>query len=203
MQTAYARYILLTLVFVGGAALYAVLGDPLGAGTARWPLADSFYAVEPWTVGPQVDDSNNGTGVVSRVLRHPSGASATLSIVSNQAPKIYGPGAEVPFLGNGYTVPAMPPDVATLQGEGVQALVATRGTERWLVMFAYGERRGLLGNGPLAWVLALGDGVLGRPNDYYKLYLAARTDTAPASADQQVADLAHVLFPRIAAWYAA
>ena len=56
------------------------------------------------------------------------------------------------------------------------AMVARHGTEQWLVMYAYGERRGLLGNGPRAWTWAIMDGLLGRPNDYYKLYLMTRSD---------------------------
>lgn len=59
----------------------------------------------------------------------------------------------------------------------------------------------LLGNGPTAWSLAVFDGMLGRPNDYYKLYLFARMDASQPEMDRSVADLAMDLFPRIAAYY--
>jgi hypothetical protein len=71
------------------------------------------------------------------------------------------------------------------------------------VIYAYGERRGLLGNGPVPWTLALVDGIVDTPNDYYKLYLVARTDQVDKTASQDVAILARTLFQRVAAWYAA
>ncbi len=109
----------------------------------------------------------------------------------------------MPFLGSGYTVAPPPADVAALEGGGVNALVAQQGTEQWLVMYAYGERRGLLGNGPLPWTLAILDSLVGRSNDYYKLYLVARTDRGHAGEETDVAQLARTLFPRLGAWYAA
>jgi hypothetical protein len=208
MQTAHLRYLVLTAVLLAGAGLYAASGEPLGAGTARWPTADDLYMVQPWSVGQErVDENTNHAGLitrlVTRVFRSPDGGTATLTVLSNQAPKLYGTGAEVPFLGSGYTVEPAPADLEPGVGDGVSALVARRGTEHWLVMYAYGERRGLLGNGPLPWTLAVFDGILGRPNDYYRLYLAARTDALDPRVGRDVAALAHALFPRIAAWYAA
>jgi hypothetical protein len=207
LQTPNFRYLVLTAGLLAGAGLYAASGAPLGAGTARWPAADDVYTVPAWSVGREaVEDNTNHAGVVthlvSRVFRDPDGATATLTVLSNQAPKLYGTGAEVPFLGSGYTVEPALTDPATVGGDGVSALVAQRGTEQWLVMYAYGERRGLLGNGPLPWTLAVVDGILGQPNDYYKLYLAARTDQLDPRQGRAVAELAHTLFPRIAAWYA-
>ena len=208
MQTPNLRYFVLTVVLLAGAGLYAAFGEAPGVGNARWPVSDELYAVQPWTVGQEVvGETTNHAGVVTRsitrVFRSPAGSSATLTVLSNQAPKLYGTGAEVPFLGSGYTVEPAPGDLASTAGDGVSALVAQRGAERWLVMYAYGERRGLLGNGPLPWSLAVLDGILGRPNDYYKLYLMARTDQGGRPVSDQVATLAHALFPRIAAWYAA
>jgi hypothetical protein len=87
-------------------------------------------------------------------------------------------------------------------GPGVNALVAQRGAERWLALYGYGERRGLLGNGPLPWTFALFDGIVGRPNDYYKLYLTSRIDRVDPTQASDVARLAGALFPRIADWYA-
>lgn len=208
MQTTNFRYLILTAVLLAGAGVYAASGEPLGAGTARWPVADDFYMATPWSVGREaVDEKTNNAGLVTslvtRVFRSPDGGTATLTVLSNQAPKLYGAGPEVPFLGSGYTVEPVPDDLEPVVGDGVSGLVAQRGTERWLVMYAYGERRGLLGNGPLAWTLAVLDGILAKPNDYYKLYLAARTDHLDPRVVRDVAGLAHALFPRIAAWYAA
>ena len=50
------------------------------------------------------------------------------------------------------------------------------------------------------------DGVLGRPNDYYKLYLITALAGNPDLDDavtRQSRELADTLFPRVAAWYAA
>jgi hypothetical protein len=93
--------------------------------------------------------------------------------------------------------------VLSVDDHGVSALIARRGAEQWLVMYGYGERRGLLGNGPLPWTLAVLDGIAGQQNDYYKLYLASRIDQLGPSAGHDVAELARVLFPRIASWYSA
>ena len=132
-----------------------------------------------------------------------AGAAGTLTLVASHAPKLYAAGAEVPFLGNGLAVEPASSDLVGPDEAGIGSLIARRGTERWLVLFAYGERRGLLGNGSLAWATAVVDGVLGQPNDYYKLYLMVRSDNLDESAQREVVDLARGLFPRIAAWYAA
>jgi hypothetical protein len=206
MQITNVRYLVLTVSLLIGAALYVAFGQPLGSGTPRWPERQDIYAAELWTSGPiKVDhneNSGNHTDLVTRPFHNSDGTMATLTIVTNQAPKLYGAGAEVPFLGNGYTVEPAPQDLVAGAGGGISGIVAQRGTERWLVMFAYGERRGLLGNGALPWTLAMIDGIIGRPNDYYKLYLMAQIEPANAEKAQAVASLAGTLFPRIAAWYA-
>jgi hypothetical protein len=180
--------------------MYAALGEPRGFGTPRWPSSDSLYAVDGWSVGPE---QNADGGFKTRVLRDDSGRIATLAILSNQAPKLYAAGAEVPFLGNGYSVEPAPADLVPRGADGVHALVARQGSDEWLVMYAYGERRGLLGNGPLAWSLAMLDGVLGRPNDYYKVFLSARAGGLNSGLAGEVSSLAGTLFPRIASFYAA
>jgi hypothetical protein len=203
MQIAHLRYFVLTIVLLAGTGLYAVFGEPRGSGTPRWPQASTVYAVDTWSTGPEsvehFSDSGNNIDRVTRMYRNSAGVTATFTILTNQAPKLYGVGAEVPFLGGGYTVSSAPHDV----GAGVGALVAQRGTEQWLVVYGYGERRGLLGNGPLPWTLAFIDGITGQPNDYYKLYLFARSDPVDARTSRDVTELAGTLFPRIAAWYAA
>ncbi len=148
MQTPNFRYLVLIATLLARAGLYAASGEPLGGGTARWPAADDVYMVEPWSVGSQaIEDNTNHAGVVThlvtRVFRSPNGGAASLTVLSNQAPKLYGAGAEVPFLGSGYTVQPARADLDPGVDDGVGALVAQRGTEQWLVMYAYGERRGL------------------------------------------------------------
>src|SRR5207253_7914266 len=128
-----------------------------------WPESQALYTTNVWSAGPQSVEHNMSSGsrtdLVTRTFRNQAGATATLTIVTNQAPKVYGAGAEVPFLGNGYTVEPASPDLLSVAGSGVNALVARRGPERWLVIYAYGERRGLLGNGPIPWTLAIMDGI--------------------------------------------
>ena len=69
-------------------------------------------------------------------------------------------------LAEGYTVSPAPPNlVPPAPGRG--ALLAYRAQERWLVLYAYGERRGLLGNGAAAWGRTLLDALVGHPNDYF------------------------------------
>jgi hypothetical protein len=204
MQITNSRYIILIAALLAGAGLYAVFGEAGNSGQPRWPAADSVFTVPSWSVEPQsVEDTGHQTALVTRVFHNAAGAVATMTIVTQPVPKLYGAGAEVPFLGSGYTVVPTPDDMAALEGGGVNALVAQRGTEQWLAMYAYGERRGLLGNGPLPWTLAVLDGIVGRSNDYYKFYLVARIDQSDPGARKDVAELARTLFPRLSAWYAA
>jgi hypothetical protein len=202
MQATSLRYVFLISALLAGAGLYAAIGEPLGNGVPRWPEADGLFGADSWSVGQQQVERVNTANFVTRIFRSSTGVSATLTLVTNQSPKLYAAGAEVPFLGSGYAVEPAPPGIVAAESGGVDSLVARRGTEQWLVMYAYGERRGLLGNGPTAWTLALLDGIAGRPNDYYKLYLVARADQLDDGFHRQVAELAHTVFPRVAAWYA-
>jgi hypothetical protein len=205
MQTPSSRFLVLAVVFVVGAALYGVIGETNSVAAPRWPEAEEVYGGVPgWRPGPlKVDHSSNNTDVLTRTYQGTGGASATLTLITNRAPKLYGPGAEVPFLGGGFTVQSAPPGLTLPADSGISTMLAQQGNQSWLVAYAYGERRGLLGNGVWAWSLALSDGVLGRPNDYYKLYLAARTDGAVLGVSSDVLRMAQALFPKIAGWYAA
>jgi len=109
MQTAIFRYIILISVLLAGAGLYGAFGEPNGnTGTPRWPETDPLYTVGQWTAGPAAVEHNTDAGrktdLVTRTFRNSAGTVATLSMVTSQAPKLYGSGAEVPFLGTGYTV---------------------------------------------------------------------------------------------------
>ena len=146
----------------------------------------------------------SNTDVVTRMFQDRTGHSATFSIIASQVPHLYGAGAEVPFLGTGYLVSGRATEALTpLTSDGVGSFVAERGTERWLVMYAYGERRGLLGNGVRGWSMAAIDGLLGQQNDYYKLYLAARWDDQDRNTAVALGEVAQELFTRVADWYAA
>jgi hypothetical protein len=181
-----------------------VTAGPQSSDSPRWPRSDSLYALDNWTAGPeQLGSAINNTQQITRSFRAASGQLATLTIFTqHQAPKLYGAGAEVPFLGNGYTIVNTPEPLADLRRGELGSLVAERGSERWLVFYAYGEHRGLLGNGVLPWGLALLDQLAGAPNDYYKLYLATRSDGSSPILDRQTGELAQTLFQRISGWYA-
>jgi hypothetical protein len=202
MQTANLRYGVLALILLASAVLYAVISGQPREVEPRWPRADDVFVVAPWSLGRvDVAHTSHNTDTVTRVYRHPSGTTATFMLTSNKAPKLYGPGAEVPILGAGYQVEVAPADLVGSGTDGIGGLVTKGSPDRWLYMYAYGERRGLLGNGLTAWSMALIDGVVGAPNDYYKMYLGGPADDPQAA--REVAQLARTLFPRIAAWYAA
>jgi hypothetical protein len=172
------------------------------AAEARWPSENALYAVPGWAVGPaSVDFVAPATHVVTRRYAR-SGGPSTLVVLktASEAKHIYRTGAEVGFLGGGYTVEPAPASLVPA-ATGRSALIARRENERWLVVYGYGERRGLLGNGAPAWGLALLDGTLGHPNDYYLLSVMVRLDEDEAKA-AAATDLANVLFPRVAGWYA-
>ncbi|MBV9172328.1 MAG: hypothetical protein JOZ81_19820 [Chloroflexi bacterium] len=202
MQTSIIRTFVLVAVLLSGAALYPLVGETHSAAIARWPGSDVHLEAENWSTGPlSVDQASTDTAIVSRVFSSQSGATATLSLVTSGTPKLYAAGAEVPFLGSGYQVETPSRDLVPAD-DNVRALVARRGAEEWLVLYAYGERRGLLGNGALAWGFAVLDGLAGRQNDYYKMYLVAGVEELDATAGRDVAKLAGAIFPQVARWYA-
>jgi hypothetical protein len=190
------RYLILAAVFVVGALLHMGIQAPAVTGEPRWPRGETLLAVDGWQVSAPNADARPGITYVTYVYTRPSdGAQVSLVISTSPINKaIYRAGADVPFLGNGFEVMPAPP---AAQAPGRQAIVATRGDETWLQVSAYGERRGQLGNGTQAWAWTILDSVLGRPNDYYLLRLAAPD---PALAPD-VATLADQLFPRISTWF--
>jgi len=193
----YQRSFVLIGVLLFAATVSTVIGGPRPAEDPRWPTADALYAVPDWGVGPETLESANGATFVTRAYFRADAPPTTLTVVTNTSPKLFLAGADVPFLGSGY-------EVSSFQAPGrYQALIASRGEERWLVVYAYGERRGLLGNGPVAWGASVFDSVMALANDYYKLYLtSALTGNDDAAVAQQASQLADTLFPRISGWYA-
>jgi hypothetical protein len=194
----YQRSVVLIGVLLIAAAVSTAIGGPTPTTSPRWPTSDALYRVGTWSTGPETLEFANGATFVTRAFFRPDAAPTTLTVVTNTSPKLFLAGADVPFLGSGYEVSSLP-----APGH-YQALIASRGSsERWLVVYAYGERRGLLGNGPVAWCASVFDSVLARPNDYYKLYLTSALNNDDAAVAQQASELADALFPRIAGWYAA
>jgi hypothetical protein len=127
--------------------------------------------------------------------------SAVLSVaVSPEAKKVYRAGPEVPFAGGGYTITSVP---AGLLGSpsAWSAIVARRGTDSILLITSQGERRGLLGNGPLAWGAATFDGVIGNRNDYFQATLAVPlTGPDDAVTARRAIELADRVFGQLAHW---
>lgn len=212
MQATTFRSLILITLFAAGHWLLAVSGagrQPLQP--ARWPAGDAVYAVDGWTAGPLAVASVNGITLVSRSYRHAQGTVATLAIMASpEAKRIYRAGAEVAFLANGYAVEPAPTRLLPAPHErsseplsSAPALLIRRGDEMALLLYRYGERRGLLGNGVQAWSLVAFDAILGYPNDYFRANLLVPLDTLDSPEATQGEQLAQTLFTRLAGWYGA
>jgi hypothetical protein len=194
------RYAVLIGVLLMGVGITPMLGMKPQAADVQWPSDDSVYTVVGWATSSEQVERMNGYTYISRAFTG-HGTMSALTIVANQNAKVFGAGAEVPFLGKGYDVSAAPSELLP-PAPGREGLVATRGDERWFVVYGYGEHRGLLGNGPLGWSMAVLDGVLGRSNDYYKMFLIAPMTGTNDPHSRDSVQLADALFPRIVDWYA-
>jgi hypothetical protein len=197
------RYTVLIGLLAIGVGLLAVVDEQAPARAPRWPREDALYAVDGWRVTPAtVDVPHPGSPpFITRRYVRPGVRPAQLTFsTSPDAKSVYRAGGDVPFLGTGYVVEPAP---ATLvpPASGRTAIIIRRESEVGLVLYAYGERRGLLGNGPLAWGFVGLDAVLGRPNDYVKMSLIAPLDGLDSPAVQAAVSLADTVFPRLAAWY--
>lgn len=182
-------------------ALLLALGEPRAAAAPRWPTDDGLYQVPGWAVGPAAVESAWGTDHVTRTYQRASGPPATFALSTTPVAKsLYKSDADVPFLGSGFSVDAAPPSVVQ-PAPGRGAVIAYRGGEAWLMLYAFGERRGLLGNGAVGWGMAALDGLLARPNDYYLLRLLVPLAGMDAAPPTEAVALADTLFPRVAAWY--
>lgn len=157
----------------------------------------ALLAVDGWQAGDASVNLANGNAYLVRSYER-GGAPLTFELTTGPTGKnIYRAPAEVPYLGNGYTVEAAPASVTDRLAPGESAFVARSGARAWLEVHAYGERRGVIGNLVAGWALVAFDLVLGRSNDYYLERVVAPLDGDPGSA----VDLAHSLFPRVSAWY--
>lgn len=192
----------LILAAIAGLAA-GVLASITPAGAApspRFAADEAMYVVDGWSVGAADISGRPGVAFVSRDYRSPDGVQARFSITTSpQAKSVYRAGADVPLLGSGYSVAPAPPDVVP-PVPGREAQIARRGTEAWLQLALFGERRGVFGSGVQAWSLAVFDLALGHTNDYYLARILVPYDATGPHAASQLAD---TLFPRLAAFYAA
>ncbi len=201
MQGSAARYLILAVVLSLGALGFSAAAQPTTPAAPRWPAGEELSAVTGWSSGPSVVERFNGAQFITRHYTRGDVAVRLVISTSTSAKGIYRAGPEVPFLGSGYSVAPAPRDL--VRSEKVSgALVVQKGDQASLLLSAYGERRGVLGNGPISWGLVALDAVLGRPNDYYLMSVLAPFDPANAPATAEVTQLADALFPRVAAWYA-
>jgi hypothetical protein len=193
------RALALAAIFAVAAVLMVAVNAPHTELAPRVPADSGMFAVDGWQVGEGGVDGRTSVTYLSRdFVRASDGARASLVITSSpQSKLVYRAGADVPLLGNGYSVE--PLDSAPDRS----VLVARRGNEAWLQIAAFGERRGTFGNGAVAWSLAVVDAVLGRNNDYYLArVLVPYSDSSVESGAAAATQLADALFPRIAAYYA-
>jgi hypothetical protein len=171
----------------------------------HWPNDELLYTVPGWQVEPPSVEATNGNVYVTRIYRRPDGLTTTFVITtSSTAKRIYRAGPEVPLLGSGYSVTDVAGQLVPVSSQAT-ALLARSNDQNWLQLSAYGEQRGLLGNGVLPWALVIADAILGRPNEYYMLRLLLPLDPSDPVAEQhadQAAQLAKTLFERVARWYA-
>jgi hypothetical protein len=201
MSSFHYRCVVLIAVLAAAGGLLLAIEATRTTAAPRAPDDTRLFAVEQWTAGPAKTEMAHGVQFVERGYRR-DGLSASLAIAtSSEAKRIYRAGAEVPFLGSGYTVNPAPPSLVP-PAPGRSAMILHREQEAWLLLSTYGERRGLLGSGPLAWGMVAVDALLGRPNDYYLLRLLAPLDRLDGDRVADVVALADTLFPRLAAWYA-
>jgi hypothetical protein len=188
------RALVLAALFLLGAGLLINVDAPQVDAAPRYP--QDALAVDGWRTSEPSVEGRPGVAFLTREYqRNADSTRASLTLTTSaQAKLVYRAGADVPLLGNGYTVETLPSS-----GER-SVVIARRGSEAWLQVATFGERRGTFGNGAGAWGLAVFDTVLGRSNDYY----LARVVVPHTGADSEItaAQLADTLFPRLSAFYA-
>jgi hypothetical protein len=180
-----------------------LVGDATRAtGASAWPaIDDAAFQVSSATAGASAVEHAHGVDFLSRTYRAETGAPMLLTIATSaEAKNIYRAGPEVPFLGTGYAIEAAPPGAA--RGGSGSAFIARKPGSALLVMTAYGERRGALGNGIGAWAAAVFDRLAGQPNHYYLVGLTTEIRADDAEGTRRAIRLADDIFPRIAGWYA-
>jgi len=193
---------LAVLLFAAAAVAWSLQAVPAAQGS-RWPTDDSLFSVDGWNVTPPAIEAANGNIYLTRRYQPIGGGTPmTFTLTTSQEVKtVYRAGPDVPYLGSGYeNVPVQAGLVPA--GDRHNISQVRRGDESWLQVYAYGERRGLLGNGPVGWGLAIFDRVAGQPNDYYLMRVTLPATTVDADTVQRAIGLADVLIQRVSSWYA-
>ena len=202
MQTFQHRCLILAALLAAASVIMVGFDRPQAPRAARYPAEDAIFMVGDWEVGPPTTESANGVTIMSRMYWRADGMVVSLTLsTSPEAKRIYRAGADVPLLGNGYTVNPAPPSLVP-PADARAAIIAQRGGELGLLLYGYGERRGFLGNGLQGWGLALFDATLARPNDYYVARAFTRLDGRDPSVLPDVVSLVGTVFPRLEGWYA-
>ena len=206
MQGTPLRALMLAGIFGVALVLYwAGSGSAQGVGQ-RWPADESVYGVDGWSVGQLSVEHANGVDYLTRTYsRGAEGRAeeALLTVATSASAKaIYRAGAEVPFLGSGYAVDSVPLGSVPPRPDRA-ALLVHRGGQAAIVMYAYGERRGLLGNGALAWGYVGLDAILGQTNDYFFVSMLVPYNSAQMPVAPGFVELADTVLPKLASWYAA
>ena len=195
------RGLILALLLAVSAVLLLTVNPPREQATPRFAADDASFQLDGWRVSAPSVEGRPGVAFVSReLLRLGDGARASVVVTTSpQAKLVYRAGADVPLLGNGYAVETAPANLVT-PNPSRTAQIARRGSEAWLQLASFGERRGNFSNGVSAWSLAVFDTVLGNANDYYLARIVVPFDGAASAAT--ASELADTLLPRIAAYYA-
>lgn len=204
MQAVRRQYLILIGLFLIAGGVLATVDSPHPQSSPRWPTQDNVFAVDSWSMGTMHTELTNSIEYIDRSYRsRATGAEAVFSLATSpEAKRVYRASADVPFLGSGYSVESAPVELVPARANG-GALLARRGDEIWLQIFAYGERRGTLGNGVAGWSAALLDATLARGNDYYLARLMAHMPSNDnLGLAQEASRLADILFTRVPAWYA-
>jgi hypothetical protein len=199
------RYLTLSAVLLVGYGVSLLLTRD-GSTPARWPENENLYQVNGWIAGPldsQSFEKPEPGAILQRAYRRAVGESAQLVIWTVPQPyakTLFRKGPDRDFLGAGYTSTAAPSEIARPTHGG--ARLARRGDEVWLLLYTFGERRGVLGNGIDGWLFAELDALLDRPNDYFLIRAGVPIGGAGTSDSNAAVGLVDTLAQRVSSWYA-
>ena len=205
MGSAAGRCLVLIVVLTLALGVQSAVAGPRAPASSagRWPTDHTAYVVPGWVVSSaRVENPWGSAHFATRRYQAADGQTATLTIKTSSEPKeIYRTGVEVPLQGNGYQVEPAAFDLVTA-AEGRGALLARGARDQRLVLYAYGEKRGLVRNDVAAWTTAALDSLRGAPNVYYLLVLTVPLEALEPAAVTRAVALGDTLFLRLAAWYA-
>ncbi|MBV9170164.1 MAG: hypothetical protein JOZ81_08795, partial [Chloroflexi bacterium] len=127
MPTVRTRSLILAALLAPSALLVGAVGPGAATPTApRFP-GDAVLAVDGWQAGDAHVDLANGNAYLVRSYQR-DGTPLTFELTTGPAGKtVYRASAEVPYLGNGYTVESAPAEVTARLGPGASAFVARSG----------------------------------------------------------------------------